>query len=171
MYHLKEGISPEKLRPFGFKTGREYPDNERCICNDYQRDNYWLIPMDPDEPDKIHYADPEFNQPIWSIEVGDSGRIWIECVPSGTYHIGSYELEPMLHVLRMLILEGFIDDDFEPNTESAPEMQDRHICGRCRHYDRTRGNRGWGESCRDCFWYPCAPDDELLHIKFEPAKE
>lgn len=112
MYKIKESVDLKSLSKYGFKIGREYPDNERCICNDYQRDDYWLIPFNPDEPEKIHYADDEYDQPIWSIHIQSSRRLWIECVPSCTYHIDNSDMEHMFYALKLMIEDGIIEDDF-----------------------------------------------------------
>ena len=112
VYKIKENVDLETLGQFGFKRGYEYPDNERCICNDFQRDDFWLIPFDPDEPDKIYYADEDFDQPIWCIYVNSIRTVWIDCVPSGTYHIDNMDMEPMFHTIMQMILAGVIEDDF-----------------------------------------------------------
>lgn len=111
MYYIKNDVNLESLRNYGFKIGREIPDNERCICNDYERDDYWLIPMDPDNPEEVYYANDEFDQPIWSVHIQDSRRIWIECVPSCTYHIDNCDMEHMFYVLKRMIEDGIIGDD------------------------------------------------------------
>lgn len=46
MYYIKNNVDLNTLRKYGFKIGREIPNNERCICNDSDRDDYWLISMD-----------------------------------------------------------------------------------------------------------------------------
>ena len=112
MYRLKENVPLEDLRKYGFKVGREYPDNERCICNDFERDDYWLIPMDPDEPEEIYYADYDYDQPIWSIHVQSHRRLWIECIPSCTYHISNSDMEQMFFALKQMIEDGIIEDDY-----------------------------------------------------------
>jgi hypothetical protein len=112
MYKIKESVDLKILEKYGFKIGREYPDNKRCICNDYERDNYWLIPMNPDEPDKIWYADYQNDQPIWSIHVMNNRRMWIDCVPSCTYHIDNMDMEKMFYVLKQMIEDGIIEDDY-----------------------------------------------------------
>lgn len=122
MYRLNENIKPEELRKYGFKIGREWTDNERFICNDYDRDNFWLVPVNPDCPDEIYYADEEFDQPIWEIRVQYIGarytpvpyyRLLIDCVPASTYHIGNMDMEQMFYVLYCMIKDGVIVDDYE----------------------------------------------------------
>ena len=112
MYFIKKNVDLKSLEKYGFKIGREIPDNERCICNDFERDDYWLIPMNPDEPDEIYYADDDFDQPIWSVHIQSHRRIWIECVPSGTYHIDNMDMEEMFYALKCMIEDGIVDDDF-----------------------------------------------------------
>lgn len=126
MYLIKENVDLNTLRDFGFRIGKEYPDNDRCICNESDRDDYWLIPFDleADESGKILYADEEFDQPLWSIHVQNNRRVWVECVPSCTYHIGGYDLEPMLHALRNMILAGIVDDDYDPNENDSDDAEE-----------------------------------------------
>lgn len=112
MYKIKNNIELKILEKYGFKVGNLYPDYERCICNDYEHLDYWLIPMNPDEPDEIYYADTDFDQPIWSVHIQSSRRIWIECVPPGTYHIDNSNMEYMFFTLRQMILDGIIEDDY-----------------------------------------------------------
>lgn len=113
MYKIKEDINLEVLRKYGFKLGKEYPESERCICNDYERDDYWFISMSLDEPDKVNYASDEFDQPTWSVHIQSNRRLWIECVPSCTYHIDNLDMEQMFFTLMNMILDGIIEDDFE----------------------------------------------------------
>lgn len=117
MYKIKENVDLKILEKYGFKIGREIPDNTRCICNDYDRDDYWLIPMDPDEPENVFYADEEFDQPIWSIHIqtslGRNQRVWIDCVPSCTYHIDNMDMEQMFYTIKCMIEDGLIEDDYE----------------------------------------------------------
>ena len=116
MYYIKENIDLKSLVKYGFKIGRDIPDNERCMCNDDERDDYWLIPMDPDEPDEVYYADDDYDQPIWSVHIQSSRRIWIECVPSCTYHIDNMDMEKMFYALKCMIEDGIIEDDFDTKT-------------------------------------------------------
>jgi hypothetical protein len=118
MYKIKDDVDLKSLQKYGFKIGREYPDNERCICNDFERDDYWLIPMDPDEPESPWYADSDFDQTIWSIHVQSHRRMWIECVPSCTYHISNMDMEPMFYALKLMIEDGIIEDDYNPEEDA-----------------------------------------------------
>lgn len=115
MYKIKESVDLKSLEKYGFKIGREIPDNERCICNDYQRNDYWLIPVDPDEPTKIYYADEEFDQPIWEIWIRNDRIMIIDCTPASTYHIGNMDMEQMFYVLKCMIEDGIIEDNFNPD--------------------------------------------------------
>lgn len=113
MYFIDKDVDLRRLERYGFKIGRDITDNERCICNDYERDDYWLIPTDPDDPDKIYYADEKFNQPIWSIHVHSSDRIvYIDCVPASTYHIDNMDMEEMFYWLKCMIEDGIIYDNY-----------------------------------------------------------
>lgn len=122
MYRLDTNVTPKELTKYGFKIGREWTDNERFICNDYERDDFWLVPMNPDFPEEIYYADEEFDQPIWSIHVQyiDARyaecpyyRLIIDCVPASTYHISNMDMEQMFYVLYLMIKDGIIIDNYE----------------------------------------------------------
>ena len=113
MYFIKDNINLKSLEKYGFKIGRDIVDNERCICNDSERDDYWLIPMNPDEPNEIFYADDGFDQPIWSIHILSNRTVWIDCVPSCTYHIDNMDMEKMFYVLKCMIEDGIIIDNYE----------------------------------------------------------
>lgn len=113
MYRLKGNFNLDVLRKYGFKLGKEYSDNERCICNNYERNDYWLISMSPDQPEQVEYANDDYDQPIWSIHVQSNRRLWIECVPCCTYHIDNSDMEQMFFTLLNMILDGIIEDDFE----------------------------------------------------------
>lgn len=109
MYYIKNNVDLNTLRKYGFKIGREIPNNERCICNDSDRDDYWLISMDEDE---IWYADYKFCIPAWSIHIQHTRRVWIDCAPCSTYHIDNMDMEQMFYVLKCMIEDGIIDDDY-----------------------------------------------------------
>lgn len=114
MYKIKKDVELDNLRKYGFMLGKEYPDNDRCICNDYEREEYWLIPFDEDYPnEKIAYADEDYDQPLWSIHIQSSRRVWIDCVPSGTYHIDNWDMEQMFYVIKQMIDDEIIEDDYK----------------------------------------------------------
>lgn len=121
MYRLNKTVKLEELQKYGFKIGRDWTDNERFICNDHERDDFWLVPLNPDYPDEIYYADEDFDQPIWSIHVQPMDkatlhsyyRLYIDCVPSCTYHISNMDMEQMFHALYCMVKDGIIYDDYE----------------------------------------------------------
>lgn len=112
MYFIKNNVDLKSLEKYGFKIGREIPDNERCICNDCDRNDYWLIPMNPDFPDEIYYADEEFDQPIWSVHVQSHRRLYIDCVPASTYHISNMDMDKMFYTIKCMIEDGIIEDNY-----------------------------------------------------------
>jgi hypothetical protein len=116
MYYIKENVELINLEKYGFKIGHEIPDNERCICGEDERNDYWLIPMNPDMPEEVFYADDDFDQPIWSVHIQNTRRVWIECVPSCTYHIDNMDMDRMFYVLKCMIEDGLIEDDYVPET-------------------------------------------------------
>lgn len=112
---LKSGVDPEVLRQFGFKTGKEWADRgERClegIGYEYQHNWYHKFAMNPDDPEKIYYADEDYDQPLVEItfRTGDFNDLYIECVPSGTYHIGGSDLDIIGDTLYDLFNAGIIE--------------------------------------------------------------
>lgn len=111
MLKIKQTIQLDDLRKYGFKQGTEYPDNERCICNDYEREDFWLISMESDNPDEVEYAEEDL--PLWSIHINTERRLWIECVPFGDFCINSFDIENMLHTLYQMISDGVIEDSYD----------------------------------------------------------
>ena len=109
MYNVKEKID---LTKYGFAKAKNLPDHERWCCNKSDLEDYWLIAMNLDEPEEVDYADEDFDQPTWSIHIQNTGRMWIECVPSCTYHIDNSDMEKMFYVLKLMIEDGVIEDDF-----------------------------------------------------------
>ena len=111
MYKIKDNINLSLLRSFGFKKGNEWPEYKNWICNKSEYDDYWLIPMNPDEPDVPHYAEGELL--LWSIHVQPSRRLWIDCVPCCTYHIDNMDMEEMFYTLKLMM--NLIEDDYHSN--------------------------------------------------------
>ena len=110
MYYIDEKFDLERLKRYGFKIGRDLPDNEYWICNAQERDDYWLVSMDLDEPNKINYADEDL--PVWTIHINRYRRMWIDCVPASTYHIDNSDMEEMFYWLKVMIEDGVIYDDY-----------------------------------------------------------
>ena len=112
MYKIADDIKDLSiLEDYGFKQGFEIPDHQRCICNERDYDNWWLIPMNPDDPYTPYYAnEEEGDQVIWSIQVMDDRTLYIDCVPSCTYHISNYDMKEMFSVLYKLIKDYIIVD-------------------------------------------------------------
>lgn len=112
MLKLKNGIDSKILEKYGFELGQKFIDKgERCICNEYEYKDYWKFSMDEDEPGKVLYADEEFDQPMVSIHVQSNinNRLWIECVPSCTYHIGGWDLNLITDTLYQMITDGILE--------------------------------------------------------------
>nr|WP_207717282.1 hypothetical protein [Clostridium acetobutylicum] len=114
---MKKGISVDQLRRYGFKTGKEWADKgERCLEGsgyEYQHNWYHKFLMDEENPDKILYANEEYDQPVVqiSIRIGDSfpNDMYIECTPSGTYHIGGRDLDIIEETVFDLTNDGFLE--------------------------------------------------------------
>ncbi|MBS4958166.1 MAG: hypothetical protein KHZ99_14110 [Clostridium sp.] len=114
---LKEGIDKEKLKKYGFKTGKEWAEQgERCLKGEgykYQHDWYHKFLMDEEDSNKIMYADEEYDQPIVhiSIRIGENfnNDLYIDCTPSGTYHIGGSELDIVTETVFDLVNDGLLE--------------------------------------------------------------
>lgn len=116
MYKLKDGIDRDIVRRYGFRKGKEYPEYQEVICNKPEYEDYWLLPLDPDEEEEKLCRDD--NQTLWSIHIQSSGRIWIDGVPFSTYHIDNSDMELAFYTLRSMILDGLIDDDMDESLQS-----------------------------------------------------
>lgn len=114
---LKTGVNPEELRKYGFKLGREWAEQgERClegIGYEYQHEWYHKFLMDEEDPDNILYADEDYDQPVASIAVriGNNYKndLYIECIPSGTYHVSGSELDVVTDTLFDLAQAGLLE--------------------------------------------------------------
>lgn len=114
MYRLKKSVSPDWVEKYGFRKGKEYPDYEKVICNESEYEDYWLVSMSRYEPEKVLFADEEYGLPVWSICIQSEhgNRLWIECVPPGSYYIASFDMQEMFYVLMQMIQDGIIEDDY-----------------------------------------------------------
>lgn len=112
---LKEGVNLEKLRKFGFLPGKEWADRgERCLEGvgyAYQHNWWHKFKMEEDNPNKIEYADDEYDQPSVSMcfRVGNGNDLYIDCTPSCTYHIGGSDLDIVSETIYELTLAGLVE--------------------------------------------------------------
>lgn len=112
MLKLKDGLDPKVLEKYGFQLGQKFIDKgERCIFNESEYQEYWKFAMDEDEPDKVLYADEGFDQAMVSIHVQSNfeNRLWIECVPSSSYHIEGWDLNLITDTLYKMIVDGILE--------------------------------------------------------------
>lgn len=114
---LKDGICPEVLRKYGFKTGKEWADaGERCLKGagyEYQHGWWHKFLMDEEEPEKIAYTEEEYNIPMVHMAFRTQEKfemdLYIDCSPSCTYHIGGYELNTVTDTLYDMIQDGILE--------------------------------------------------------------
>lgn len=109
MYRLKDGVSLDRLREYGFKLGKEYKNYQEFICNEYEYEDYWLVAMDREE---VHIVE-DTDVPLWSIHIMHNEVLWIDCVPDGTYHIDCLDMKVMFHTLFRMIRDGILEEDDE----------------------------------------------------------
>ena len=110
---IKDNVDLEELRKYGFKLGKEYADaGERCLVGSgYATDlKCWhKFFMDPYDPERIYYADDNYDQPLVQIMVSTNQReIYVDCTPSG-YHIGGDELDIVLETIMELTEAGLLE--------------------------------------------------------------
>lgn len=111
MYRLNGKIKDGTLEKYGFRLGRDWPDSRSIISNEYELSDYWLFPLHPDNENSVYLSEDDL--PIWSIQIMSNGTLWIECVPNGTYHISNSDMEQMFYVLRQMIVDSLIVDDYK----------------------------------------------------------
>lgn len=119
MLKLKDNISFEKLREYGFKTGKEWADaGERCLAGigyEYLHNRWFKFRMDIDEEtgeltDKIMYTEEQFSIPMVEVSVIPETRyIYLDLAPSCTYHISGDELDVATDTLYQLISDGLVE--------------------------------------------------------------
>lgn len=111
---VKVGVDLDELRKFGFKTGKEWADaGERCLQGigyEYQHGWYHKFLMDPDEDEKIFYADEENDIPMVQIMVRTEYRdLYVDCAPCGTYHVGGGDMDIVLETVVELTKAGLLE--------------------------------------------------------------
>ena len=117
MNKLAQGLTPDVLYTYGFKRAYELPEYENWCDNSYWYDDMYLIPLDPDCSDRPYYADEDNELLLWEVHcmLRPDGNyyLWIEMVPSATYHIDNQDCEKMFAVLYKLINNKVIEDDYK----------------------------------------------------------
>lgn len=111
---IKEGVELEELRKYGFKTGKEWADaGERCMAGAgyaYKHGWYHKFAMDPNDEEHIYYSDDRYDQPMVQITVRSERRdLYVDCTPSGTYHIGGSDLDIVLETVVELTQAGLLE--------------------------------------------------------------
>ena len=68
--------------------------------------------MDEEDPNKIYYADKEYDLPMVQIAVkvdrNFNNDIYVMCIPNGTYHISGNDLDVVTDTIFDLISNGLI---------------------------------------------------------------
>lgn len=114
---LKEGVPPEILKEYGFRTGKEWADSgERCLVGpgyEYQHGWWHKFSMDEEEPEKVAYTDDEYDIPMVKISFRTKEKfgndLYIDCAPSSTYHIGGHDLTVLTDTLFDMISDGVLE--------------------------------------------------------------
>lgn len=107
---LRDGLSPEILRKYGFKTGKEWFEaGERCFSeNDYQSGWYHKFLLDEDTG-RILYTDEEYDIPVVQISCRAEEKygfdFYVDAAPSCTYHVGGEELDVVLDTIYQLAVD------------------------------------------------------------------
>lgn len=69
--------------------------------------------MDEEDPNKIYYADKEYDLPMVQIAVRTdrnfNNDIYVMCIPNGTYHISGNDLDVVTNTIFDLIGNGLIE--------------------------------------------------------------
>ena len=114
MFKLKENLSPEVLRQYGFRLGSEFINERRFeYLSAAEAQEWFKFKMDEEEPEHIAYAESEFDYAMVEISCFlRSDNIWvlyIDCAPSCTYHIGGGDLDVITDTFYDLIIDGVIE--------------------------------------------------------------
>lgn len=121
---LKESVNPEILRDYGFHLGKEDFGKERW-CGDglgfqYQAEWYHkFLRLDEETGEynsvtgKIIYTDDELDIPMVQISfrIGKGNDLYIDCAPSGTYHIEGRDLDIITETIYDLTQAGFLEKE------------------------------------------------------------
>lgn len=121
---LKNDVNPEELRKFGFVQGKECFGKERWCGNgigyEYQGEWYHkFLTQDPetfeygDNFERIAYTDSEYDIPMVHITFRTGKKcnndLYIDCAPSGTYHIGGSDLDIISETIFKLTQAGLVE--------------------------------------------------------------
>lgn len=119
---LKDGVSPDILRKYGFKQGKEFFGKERW-CGDgsgyqYQGEWYHKFLLFNEETGEyasdvggIAYTEEEFDIPMvqMSFRTTMNNDLYIDCAPSCTYHISGDELDIVADTIFELVRDGVVE--------------------------------------------------------------
>lgn len=122
MIRLKDGVSPEILRDYGFHPGREDFGKERWCGNGigYACQAAWyhkFLTYNEDTGEygegysEIAYTDDKFDIPMvqMSFRIGNSNDLYVDCAPSGTYYIGGIDLAIVTETVFAMTQAGLLE--------------------------------------------------------------
>lgn len=112
MLRIKDNVDLRLLTDYRFELGYKFVDRgEKCICNSSDYNDYWKFSMEEDEPTKLLYANEEYEQAMVSIHIQSDmkNRVWIECVPSSSYHIEGWELDIVTDTILAMANDGILE--------------------------------------------------------------
>lgn len=106
MIRLKDGVSLDTLRNYGFKTGREITeDDDVFFIDDYKYD--WWFKHARKEDGSISMSDGDL--PMVELCFKPDGSFECEIVPCYTYHCSESDVEVLLDTIEMLTKAGIIE--------------------------------------------------------------
>lgn len=106
---LKDSVSLEQLREYGFKPGKEWLGHERLICNNWQYDSYYYFKTEYENPNSVLKSE-ETEHPLVSMEVDKEHRtIYIEAEPDCTYNVTSIDIAEVLNIIALMVKDGLIE--------------------------------------------------------------
>lgn len=109
MLRVRKDVDFERLREFGFKPGTEW-ERERFLdgCN-YMLPWWHKCSMEEDNPERVAYADEDYDQPIIHICVKENGELYADFTPSCTYHIEDSEVDMALETVYEMTCAGILE--------------------------------------------------------------
>ena len=115
MIKIKDDIDLERLREFGFKTGKEWADQgERClegIGYKYQHEWGHKFLMDEANETKIAYTCDEYSIPCVQITIRTEHRdIYIDVSVEDTYHVCGSDLDIVTKTIMDLTKAGLLEE-------------------------------------------------------------
>lgn len=106
---VKDDVNMEQLRQYGFKLGTEWKGERFLNGCDYMLSWWHKCSMDPDNPERVYYADDEYDQPMVHVCIRDDRTLYADVTPSCTYSVSGGELSALMETIYDMVHDGILE--------------------------------------------------------------